>query len=161
MRKTLALGTLLALGLSLTSAEAQRERQTPYWASIASSKAMMRSGPGRNYPATWLYLRADLPIKVVETYPNWRKIQDPGGETGWMLQALLSDTRAALVTGREPRPMHESADDGSPVRYRAEPGVVGRLSKCSDGWCQLDVGGRKGFIRSEHFWGVDPAESLD
>jgi SH3-like domain-containing protein len=161
MRKMLALGTLLFLGLSLTSAEAQRERQTPYWASISSNKAMMRSGPGRNYPATWLYLRADLPIKVVETYPNWRKIQDPGGETGWMLQALLSDTRTALVTGSEARPMHEAADAGSPVRYRAEPGVVGRLSKCADGWCQLDVGGRKGFIRSEHFWGVDPGEAID
>lgn len=161
MRNMLALGLSLVLGLSVTSADAQRERQTPYWASISSNKAMMRSGPGRNYPATWLYLRADLPIKVVETYPNWRKIQDPGGETGWMLQALLSDTRTAIVTGSEPRPMHESADAGSPVRYRAEPGVVGRLSRCADGWCQLDVGGRKGFIRAEHFWGVDPGESVD
>ena len=161
MRKAFTFAALLALGLTVTSAEAQRERQTPYWASISATKALMRTGPGRNYPATWLYIRADLPIRVVETYPDWRKVQDPTGETGWMLQRLLSDTRTALVTGSDLRPMHESADAGSKVRYRAEPGVVGRLSRCSGGWCLLDVAGRQGFIRTEHFWGVDPGATLD
>ena len=161
MRKTIVLGVLLALGLSVTSAQAQQERQTPYWASISADKAAMRTGPGRNYPAKWLYLRADLPIKVVERYPNWRKVQDPAGETGWMLQTLLSDTRTALVTGNAPRPMHQSPDESSPVRFLAEPGVVGRVSKCADGWCRLDVTGRQGFIRIEHIWGVDPGSSLD
>ena len=161
MRNAFKLAALLALGLTVTSAEAQRERQTPYWASISATKALMRTGPGRNYPATWLYVRADLPIRVVETYPEWRKVQDPTGETGWMLQRLLSDTRTALVTGSELRPMHEAADAGSKVRYRAEPGVVGRLSRCGGGWCLLDVSGRQGFIRTEHFWGVDPGASFD
>jgi SH3-like domain-containing protein len=152
---------LLPLAFTVTSAEAQRERKTPYWASISAGKALMRTGPGRNYPATWLYLRPDLPIKVVETYPNWRKVQDSAGETGWMLQRLLSDTRTALVTGDEPRALHEAADEGSKVRYRAEPGVVGRLSKCSGGWCLLDVAGRQGYIRTDHFWGVDSGAGLE
>ena len=158
-RFALALMVTLA-GLSMTAAEAQKERKTPYWASISASEAMMRTGPGRNYPATWKYVRADLPIKVVRVYPEWRKIEDPGGTTGWMLQGLLSDTRTALVTGGEARPMHESPDSASPVRYRAEPGVVGRLRSCAGGWCQLDVGGRQGYIRTEHIWGVDPGESF-
>jgi SH3-like domain-containing protein len=161
MRKALPLATLVALVLTVSSAQAQKERQTPYWASIAATEARMRTGPGQTYPATWLYRRENLPIRVVETHPNWRKVQDPGGETGWMLQTLLSDARTALVTGNEPRPMHEKADAGSPVRYLAEPGVVGRLSACANGWCRLDVGGRAGYIRTEHFWGVDPGESLD
>jgi SH3-like domain-containing protein len=159
MRKAWML--LIPLGLSVTAAEAQRERPTPYWASISATKAMMRTGPGQNYPATWLYVRADLPIKVVETYPNWRKVQDPNGETGWMLQRLLSDQRTAIVTGTEPRPLHESAEDGARIRYRAEPGVVGRISQCANNWCLLDVDGRQGFIRGGHFWGADPGETLD
>ena len=152
---------LILTSLAFVPASAQREKKTPYWASIAAGKAMMRTGPGKNYPATWLYVRADLPVKVIETYPSWRKIEDPGGEKGWMLQSLLSDTRTALVTGNAPRPLHQAADPGSPVRYRAEPGVVGRISDCGDGWCRLEAGRRAGYIRTDHIWGVDPGERVD
>jgi SH3-like domain-containing protein len=161
MRKALALAAGLALALSVAAAEAQTERKPPYWASISASKAAMRTGPGRNYPQTWIYHRPDLPIKVIETYPNWRKVQDPDGETGWMLQRLLSDTRTALVTGKEARPLREAPAESSKVRYLAEPGVVGRVSKCAGGWCRLDVGGRQGYVRRDHIWGVEPGETLD
>ena len=152
---------LVLLACALAPAAAEKERKPPYWASIAAGKAMMRTGPGRNFPGTWLYVRADLPVRVVETYPDWRKVRDPKGETGWMLQRLLSSTRTALVTGTELRPMHEKPDSGSPIRYRARPGVVGRISECGDGWCRLDAGGRKAYIRTEHIWGVDPGERID
>lgn len=161
MRKALALAALALLVLSVGPAAAQQERKPPYWASISASKAAMRTGPGRNYPMTWIYQRADLPIRVVETYPNWRKVQDPDGTTGWMLQRLLSDTRTGLVRGSGPRPMHEKPDENSRVRYLAEPGVVGRLSKCAGEWCELDVGGRQGYIRIEFLWGVTPGETVE
>jgi SH3-like domain-containing protein len=161
MARRVMLAAALTLGLAVGSAEAQDERPTPYWASISAGKAMMRTGPGQNYPAIWLYLRADLPIRVIETYPNWRKVSDPDGTTGWMLQRLLSDTRTALVTGDAPRPMRQDPADNSRIRYLAQPGVVGRLSKCARGWCLLDVHGRQGYIRADHFWGLDPGGTLE
>jgi SH3-like domain-containing protein len=160
MLRRVVLAALLA-AFALGPAAAQQERRAPYWASIAAGKAMMRAGPGRNYPATWLYVRADLPVKVIETYPDWRKVRDPGGETGWMLQRLLSDTRTALVTGKEVRSLHEAPDEASKISYRAQPGVVGRISHCGDGWCRLDAGGRKGYIRTDFLWGIDPGERID
>lgn len=161
MARRAMLAAALALGLVLGPAQAQDERAPPYWASISAGKAMMRTGPGQNYPATWLYVRADLPIRVIETYPNWRKVRDPDGTTGWMLQRLLSDTRTALVTGDAPRPMRRDPSENSRVRYFAQPGVVGRLSKCAGGWCRLDVRGRQGYIRADHFWGLDPGGTLE
>jgi SH3-like domain-containing protein len=161
MARRVMLAAALTLGLAVGSAQAQEERPTPYWASISAGKALMRTGPGRNYPATWLYVRADLPIRVIETYPNWRKVSDPDGTTGWMLQRLLSDTRTALVTGDSPRPMRQDPADDSRIRYLAQPGVVGRLSKCAGGWCLLDVHGRQGYIRTDHFWGLDPGGTLE
>lgn len=161
MARHLALAALLSLTLAVGAAHAQEERKTPYWASISATKALMRTGPGRNYPATWLYVRPGLPIQVVETYPSWRKVRDPDGETGWMLQRLLTDARTGLVTGSEPRPLHENPDERSRVRYRAEPGVVGRISHCAAGWCRMEVGERGGYIRIENFWGADPGETLD
>ncbi len=146
--------------LSLEPADAQRTRETPYWASISASRAMMRTGPGRNYPATWLYVRADLPIRVVEVYQSWRKVEDPGGESGWMLVNLLSDTRTAIVRAEAPQALHEEPDTRSPIRYRVEPGVVGRISDCGNGWCRFDVRGRAGHIRAEYLWGVGRGEKI-
>ena len=160
MRRAFALAMVLMAAALSPAAEAQPERKTPYWASIAAGEALMRSGPGKNFPGRWLYRRADLPIKVLEVYPSWRKIQDPDGATGWMLVNLLSDTRTALVRGTEPRPLREAPNDGSRVLFRAAPGVVGRLSNCAADWCQIDVQGRRGYIRKDHFWGSDPAESF-
>ena len=159
MRTLMALA-LVAVGLAAIPAAQAQEKKTPYWASISAGEAMMRTGPGRNYPATWLYKRADLPVKVVEVYPQWRKIQDPGGTTGWMLVNLLSDTRTAIVRGTEPAPLHEAPRAESKIRYRAEPGVVGRLSECTVDWCRFDVGKRGGFIRTGNIWGTDPGESF-
>ena len=159
MWKTIA--TALLVALVVPAAHAEDARKTPYWASISAGKAMMRTGPGKNYPATWLYQRADLPIRVLEVYPSWRKIQDPDGTTGWMLVNLLSDTRTALVTGAEPRPVMQKPDSAAPIAFRVAPGVVGRISKCGDGWCQIKVGKRKGYIRTEHFFGTDRGETLD
>jgi SH3-like domain-containing protein len=129
--------------------------------SISASDALMRSGPAQTYPAVWRYVRRGLPMRVVATQPNWRKLQDPMGATGWMMVRLLSDARTVLVTGTEPRPMHERADPASRVRYLAEPGLVGGIEGCSGGWCEIDVAGRRGFIRAGHVWGVDANEEVD
>lgn len=162
MLKRSAIMMLLVLAtVGFSAVEAKDDRPTPYWASISSGKAMMRTGPAKTYPATWLYVRADLPIRVIETYPSWRKIQDPDGQTGWMLVNLLSDTRTALVIGDEARPMYESPDAAARILYKVEPGVVGRLSDCEGDWCRLDVGGRQGYIKRAYIWGTDPGEVLD
>lgn len=152
---------LLLVSAGFGAAEAQRERETPYWASISAGRAMMRTGPGRNYPATWLYVRPDLPIRVVEVYDNWRKVEDPDGATGWMLVNLLSSTRTGLVRGEEPLPLRAQPNGEAPIVYRAEPGVVGRIPRCAEGWCLLDVGGRRGYAPADALWGVDPGEKVD
>jgi len=160
MKRALAFAAILLATVLSPTAEAQQERKTPYWASVSASEAMMRTGPAKTYPAKWLYRRADLPIKVLEVYPSWRKVQDPDGETGWMLVNLLSDTRTGVVRGDQPRPLHEAANAGSPVRYLAQPGVVGRLKTCSGDWCEFEVGGRRGHILKGHIWGVDSGEDF-
>jgi SH3-like domain-containing protein len=158
MRRHLVFLVLAAWTATISGASAQR--QPPYWASIDAGRAMMRAGPGQNYPASWLYVRPDLPIRVVAVLGDWRRVEDPDGTIGWMLVRLLSDQRTGIVRGQSAQPMHESAAENAPIRYRAEPGVVGRLSNCADGWCLLDVGGRRGYIRVNALWGVDATETI-
>jgi SH3-like domain-containing protein len=161
MLKRVATFLLLIAGVvSLSQAAAQPPRPVPYWASISSGRAMMRTGPGQEYPGIWLYVRPDLPIRVIEVYHDWRKVTDPEGTIGWMLVRLLSDQRTAIVRRGEPRPLHEAPDPASPVRFRAAAGVVGRVSRCAGGWCLFDVRGRSGYVRIDQIWGVDPDETV-
>ncbi|MEI9850901.1 MAG: SH3 domain-containing protein [Sphingomonas sp.] len=101
--KLLALGVLAVAGAGLALEDAWAQRTPPYFASITASKARMRTGPGLEYPASWLYQREDLPIKVIDVYGDWRKIEDPDGTQGWMQVKLLSDTRTAMVLGGSSR----------------------------------------------------------
>ncbi len=152
--------TALLIFASAAPALAQ-DKQPPYWASIASGQAMTRNGPARTYPGKWLYQRRDLPVRVLQKYENWRLIQDPDGDKGWMLVTLLSDHRTAIVKAGDPRPIYADPNTSSRIRYRAEAGVVGQIDHCRAGWCRIHVGGREGYISSNDLWGVDSNEVVD
>ena len=153
---------LLVLGLLCAAVPAAaQDKVPPYWASIASGEAMIRTGPGRNYPGTWLYKRRDLPVRVVKIYLSWRLIEDPDGVRGWMLVTLLSDRRTALVKPGQPRAIHEKKASASRVAYLAQPGVVGRIEQCDGRWCKFAVGARSGWIAQSDIHGVSGQEQLD
>jgi SH3-like domain-containing protein len=156
------LGWLLLGVLLMSGAIAQaQERKVPYWASIATGDALMRTGPERTYPATWRYRRRDLPVQVLQVYGNWRRVREQDGTEGWMLATLLSATRTAVVTGNDPAPMYAEASSSSGLNWRAEPGVVGKISKCQSGWCLFDVGGKRGYIQVDRIFGVDAGEVVE
>jgi len=158
---TLAVSAMAATALLVPDAPADaQKRKTPYYASISAGKARMRTGPGRNYPASWLYQRSGLPVKVIDIYKEWRKVEDPGGERGWMQANLLTEARTGLVVDTIVS-LRDTPRPAGRVQYRAAPGVVGRVSKCSGGWCWFDVKGRSGYIEAIHLWGVDPGEDVD
>ena len=153
---------LLVAAVLVTAAPAAgQDKSPPYWASIASGEAMIRTGPGRNYPGTWLYKRRDLPVRVLKLYSNWRLIEDPDGTRGWMLVTLLSDRRTGLVKSGDPRPIREKRDLASRVAYLAEPGVVGRIEKCDGQWCKFAVGKRAGWIAQSELYGTTLQEQIN
>jgi SH3-like domain-containing protein len=153
-----AIGAVL-MGLALPAAA--QDKAPPYWASIASGEAMMRTGPAKTYPGIWLYKRRDLPVRVLKRHESWRLIEDPDGTKGWMLGTMLSDRRTAIVKPGEPRPMVTEPSGSARLRYRAEAGVVGRIEKCREGWCRFKVGNREAYIRSSDLWGVAAGEVVD
>ncbi|MBA4747448.1 MAG: hypothetical protein H2056_01925 [Sphingopyxis sp.] len=112
----------------------------------------MRKGPSPDVPVIWEYRRRDLPVRVVARFETWRKVEDPDGTTGWMAARLLSRTRTAIVTSNAAA-MRETARQGAAVMFRAEAGVVGRITDCSETWCLFDVAGKRGWIATGDIWG--------
>ncbi len=131
-----------------------QDREVPYWATIRSDRLNMRVGPSREYPVEWVYSRPGLPIKVVRVVEGWRMIEDPDGEQGWVVARLLDPARGAIVTDDGVAPMRNAPSDAAALKWNLEPGVVGTLGACEDGWCLLDVEGHRGYVRQTRLWGA-------
>lgn len=164
MRLVLAL--LLVLLPVAASAQLREAEQglsglpVPRFVSLGAGEANMRSGPGEQYPITWVYRREGMPVEVIREWGIWRLVRDPGGGQGWMNKNLLSGERTAYVT-RAVRTLYERADIASRPVWRVEPGVVARIVLCEEAWCQLRIEGKSGYILRNQIWGVYPRESID
>lgn len=143
-----------AAALLMASTVAAQERAVPYWASIKSETLNMRAGPGRDFPVRWVYKRAGLPLKVIRVHEGWRLVRDPDGAEGWVTANLLSKERGALVVGNGLAAIRAEPADGARLKWNAEPGVVGALGDCEASWCEIDVGGRAGYMRAARLWGA-------
>ncbi|SHN53678.1 SH3 domain-containing protein [Erythrobacter sanguineus] len=132
-----------------------QDREVPYWASLRYDEVRMRVGPSEEYPIEWVYKRKGLPVKVVRVREGWRFVEDPEGAKGWIARSQLDPNRGALVVGEGLADIRAEPAATSALRWRAEPGVVGKLSTCREDWCEINVGGRKGWVASDRLWGVE------
>lgn len=154
----------LALILAVPAAGAQTAGPSglplPRFVSLAEEEVNARTGPGREYPIKWIYTRRDLPVRIVEEFDVWRKVQDQEGDEGWMHAQLLTSKRNVVIVGTI-RELHRSASPSSRVVLRAEPGVIAGLLDCTRDWCLVEVAGERGWIERGGIWGVLESEMLD
>ena len=133
--------------------------KVPRFVSLGAGEANMRSGPGNQYPVSWVYHRAGMPVEVIAEYGIWRQVRDPLGGTGWFNKNLLSGDRTAYVAGQV-RTLYARSDLGSKPVWRAAPGVVAKILLCDGQWCRISVAGKSGYILRAHVWGTDPNEAV-
>ena len=170
--KTLCL-IMLALSPLAPPALAQSENPSglplPRFASTRSEPINVRVGPGQKYDIAWTYLRAGIPVEIVQEFDTWRKIRDVDGEEGWIHQNLLTGTRAGYVTpliANGEIPLLSSQSDESGVRARLGAGLKVTISECDGTWCQVSASGQgssvySGYLHQEELWGVYPDEVFD
>ncbi len=137
----------------------------PRFVSLKSGRVNSRVGPGVTYSVDWLYLKAGLPMEIIQEYDNWRKVRDSDGAEGWVNQSLLSGKRTAIVApwqrGKDARLslMSEPRTGASTVAY-IEPGVVGVIKVCNGEWCEMTFSGQTGWINQAQVWGAYPGETI-
>lgn len=144
---------IASLLLSVPMPGAAQDGEPPYWVSLKVDRANMRVGPDRSYPIDWVYVRLELPLKVVRKSGGWRLVEDQDGARGWMLARFLSRDRTATVTVEGLAEIRDDAGVNAKLLWRAQPGVIGRLGECENGWCEIAIGDKRGWIAAEDIWG--------
>ena len=69
----------------------------PRYVSLKSNDANIRVGPSKNYPIVIKYIKKNYPLKIIEEYQDWRKVEDFNKNTGWIHKSLISGTRTGLI----------------------------------------------------------------
>jgi SH3-like domain-containing protein len=133
----------------------------PRYAALKFDTVNLRVGPGTRYPIQAVYNRKDLPVLIEREFEVWRGIRDPDGVVGWVHVATLTARRGFIVTGADATIRADRKDTASAVAV-LRVGVVGRLRACEAGsnWCEIRVGGHKGYLRRDQFWGLLPDETI-
>lgn len=134
----------------------------PRFVSLKADRVNLRAGPGTDYPTSWVYRRAGLPLEVVSEFETWRQVRDAEGATGWVLQSLLSGRRTALVTPWDIKPkapapqlpVRVSDSDSARVVVNVEAGVIANIHSCDGRWCNVTIDKFRGYMPQKKLWGV-------
>ncbi|CAI8287595.1 MAG: Uncharacterised protein [Alphaproteobacteria bacterium UBA4588] len=132
----------------------------PRFVSLKSAKVNMRVGPGREYPLDWVYVRSNLPVKVIAEFDVWRKIIDHEGSTGWVHGQLVSLKRHAIITEAFVKLRRRPSAEADAVAI-AEKDVVMEIQFCEKEWCKLASDEVKGWALRSSFWGMLEGEVLN
>jgi SH3-like domain-containing protein len=135
----------------------------PRFVSLKSDKVNARIGPSLSYPVSWLYLKAGLPMEILQEYDTWRKVRDATGAEGWINQSLLSGRRTGIVApwqeGKDAEiPLLAEPDKDARTVALLQPGLIGRIHSCNGTWCEMSFSGYKGWVGQTQIWGAYPGE---
>lgn len=141
----------------------------PRYVSLKADRVNLRNGPGTDYPTSWVFSRAGLPVEVLNEFEAWRQVRDAEGATGWVLHSMLSGRRTALVlpwelkSGQTPPQIPLRRDDRENAGAVAfiEAGVIANVSNCDSRWCLVVIGNYKGYIEQNKLWGVYEGETIN
>ena len=127
--------------------------------SLDTTEAYLRVGPGKQYPVLWIYKRKHLPLKILDTYNDWFKVEDYSGIIGWIKKTLISSSRWAFIKN-DLQPLKIKPSLPSRSIMIAEYGVLGKVLICKIDWCKLNIENKSGWINKIHLWGVHPEEKI-
>lgn len=155
-------GAAGAGGQSAGPAKSESGLPLPRFVSLKADRVNLRAGPGTDYPTSWVYRRAGLPVEVLSEFEGWRQVRDAEGATGWVLQSLLSGRRTALVTPWDVKagapapqvPVRNDDSERAGAVVNVEAGVIANVHGCDGRWCRVSIDRYRGYMLQKQLWGV-------
>ena len=130
------------------------ELQARQFVSLKSSKINMRVGPGDEFPISWVFLRAGLPMMLVAEFQQWRKLRYLDNTEGWIHQNMISGKNNAIVNSDNAL-LFKRDSESFPIA-KVEKGVIVRVLEIRENsWIKVDINKLKGWMKKETLWGVN------
>jgi len=118
----------------------------PRYVSLKRGEVYGRKGPGKDYPAVWIYRAKGLPVQVIAETSDWRRICDPEGGATWVNRAMVDGRRTVMAVGAGDVTLQKTAKAGAAASARLAPRTLANLERCQGDVCLVSVAGVSGCV---------------
>ena len=123
-----------------------------YFLTLKYNTVNLRQGPSFDYPVKIFYKKKYLPVLVLDSSDNFRKIKDHENNTGWIHRSQLSKRKAALTYKDKVTMFKNSTIFSTPLAV-LEKGRLCLIFKCSEEWCKIKTDKYSGWVKKQSLWG--------
>ena len=107
-----------------------------YFLMLKNNEVNVRYGPSFDYPIKYTYKKKFLPVLVIDTKENFRRIQDHKNNAGWIHISQLK----------------KGSKFSTPIA-KIKKGRLLLVKKCSNQWCLVSTGNFSGWVEDNKVWG--------
>ena len=133
----------------------------PRYVSLKSNDANIRVGPSINYPIVIKFIQHNYPLKILEEYDDWRKIEDFTKNYGWIHKSLISGNRTGIiVSDNDDKIKIFNTIKGKTIGSIGKGNIVS-INKCKIDWCSISLNRHKGWVYKKNIWGVENTEIIN
>ena len=119
---------------------------------LKSEIVNVRQGHSFDYPIKFIYRKKNLPVKIIDVWENFKKIQDYDNNQGWIHVSKLSKRKAAINIKNNSIIYKNSTIYSKPIA-RLELGRLVLIKKCKLEWCKIETGNFIGWMYKNALWG--------
>ena len=123
-----------------------------YFLTLKYNRVKVRQGPSFEYPVKFIYKKKYLPIKIIDSKDNFRKITDLKNNNGWIHVSQLTKKKSAINI-HNLSIIFKKPNIYSQPMAKLEKGKIVIVKKCKEDWCKIITNDYKGWIFKNYLWG--------
>ena len=120
--------------------------------SLKNNEVNLRQGPSLEYPVKFIYKKKYLPIKIIDSKDNFKKIIDIKNNDGWIHVSQLTKKKFAINISNLSVAFKKPNIYSRPLA-KLEKGKMVNIKKCRDEWCKILVQNNQFWIQKKFLWG--------
>ena len=121
--------------------------------SLKKNKVNVRYGPSFESDIKYVYKKVNLPLKQIDKKENFRRIIDFKNNSGWIHISQLKKGNSVITT-KDKILFKKPSSFAKPIA-QIEEGRLLILEKCEKNWCKISSKEFKGWIKTDHVWGLN------
>ncbi len=112
----------------------------------------VRNGPGLSHLKIYKILKKGYPLKIIDEFENWKKVEDVNGILGWVSNTQLSEKKFGIIIDEEEF-IFKFPEFQSKKIARVRKNFVIQINRCVESWCLVEENKIEGWVPKKSIWG--------